>query len=120
MIERNYNIRGGPKEKVGPVSDKVSNISANYYPVDSAIAMRDQTGKNLQVTIMNDRPQGGSAGVSGKSTIELMQNRRLTEDDNKGVSEVLNEQDSHNKGLMVTAKYWMQIFDYTKGQSLQR
>lgn len=56
MIERNFNVRGGPKDKVVEISDKISNISANYYPVDSAIAIRDQTGKNLQVTIMNDRP----------------------------------------------------------------
>ena len=42
---------------------------------------------------MNDRAQGGSADLSGKATIELMQNRRLTEDDGKGVVEALNEVD---------------------------
>jgi len=42
---------------------------------------------------MNDRAQGGSAGVSGNGTIELMQHRRTTEDDNKGVQEPLNETD---------------------------
>jgi len=34
-------------------SDK-QNISSNYYPVDSAIAIRDLK-KNRQVTVMNDR-----------------------------------------------------------------
>ena len=117
MMERNFNKRRDPRFLV---EDTAANISANYYPVDSAIAMRDQTGKNLQVTVMNDRAQGGSAGVSGKATIELMQNRRITEDDNKGVAEILNEVDSSGVGIKVTAKYWMQIFDYTKDHSLQR
>jgi hypothetical protein len=31
-------------------------ISGNYYPVDSAIAMRDKSGlSSIQVTVMNDR-----------------------------------------------------------------
>jgi hypothetical protein len=117
MIERNLYKRVDPKFII---EDKVSNISSNYYPVDSAIAMRDQTGKNLQVTIMNDRAQGGSADLSGKAKIELMQNRRITEDDNKGVIEMLNEVDKQDVGVKVNAKYWMQIFDFTKDHSLQR
>lgn len=36
-------------------SEKTANISANYYPVDSAIAIRDQNGTNIQATVMNDR-----------------------------------------------------------------
>ena len=117
MIERNLYKRSDPRFII---MDKYSNISSNYYPVDSAIAMRDQTGKNLQVTIMNDRAQGGSADLSGKANIELMQNRRLTEDDSKGVVEALNEVDSKDQGVRVSAKYWMQIFDFTKDHSLQR
>jgi hypothetical protein len=32
-------------------------ISGNYFPVDTAIVMRDNSNKsNIQVTIMNDRP----------------------------------------------------------------
>jgi hypothetical protein len=46
--------------QMGKESDKVAtelnHIPSNYYPVDSAIAMRDQNGSNVQVTIMNDRP----------------------------------------------------------------
>jgi len=31
-------------------------IAGNYFPVDTAIAMRDfQNGSNVQVTVMNDR-----------------------------------------------------------------
>lgn len=49
-----------------------------------------------------------------------MQSRRLTEDDNKGVIEPLNETDSKGYGLAVNAKYYMQIFDYKKAVSKQR
>mmetsp|Transcript_12858 Transcript_12858/g.19919 ORF Transcript_12858/g.19919 Transcript_12858/m.19919 type:complete len:113 (-) Transcript_12858:824-1162(-) len=70
-------------------------IPRNYYPVDQAIAMRDKNGSNLQVTIMNDRPQGGSADLTDKASIELMQHRRLLQSDPKNnFDEVLNETDS--------------------------
>ena len=49
-----------------------------------------------------------------------MQNRRTTDDDSKGVMEALNETDKDGFGLQVTAKYYMQIFDYKRAQSLQR
>jgi len=68
---------------------------------------------------MTERPQGGSVDLS-KGSIELMQSRRLTEDDNKGVIEPLNETDSNGQGLQVNAKYFMQIFDYKKAVSKQR
>jgi len=72
-------------------------ISGNYYPVTSAIAMRDfQPNSNVQVTILNDRPQGGSADLFLNNTIELMQHRRLLDDDGKGVGEALNETDSYD------------------------
>ena len=44
--------------------------SSNYYPIGSAIAMRDElTG--MQFTVMNDRSQGGSALDKG-SSVEIM------------------------------------------------
>ena len=95
-------------------------VPANYYPVTSAIAMRD-VQSNLQVTILNDRPQGGAADLLLNNTIELMQQRRLLDDDGKGVEEALNETDSYDDlGIQVAAKYHMQIFDRVKGKSLQR
>ena len=104
------------------MNNKFSNISSNYYPVDSAITIRDFNHSRLQVTIMNDRPQGGSSSVTGgNGTIELMQHRRTTEDDNKGVIEPLNETDPFSGlPLKVHATYNMQIFDFTKGKSKQR
>ena len=68
---------------------------------------------------MTERPMGGSVDLT-QGSIELMQSRRLTEDDNKGVIESLNETDSNGNGLPVNAKYFMQIFDYKKAVSLQR
>lgn len=70
MQERRLNYNPSFKWATEP-----QNISGNFYPVDSAIAMID-TIKNLQITVMNDRAQGGSAELQ-KGTIELIQHRRL-------------------------------------------
>jgi hypothetical protein len=45
------------------------NITANYYPVNSAISMKDINSGRV-FTVMNDRSQGGSALSDGN--IELM------------------------------------------------
>lgn len=96
-------------------------LAANYYPVGSAIAIRDHSGlSSLQVTVMNDRTQGGAADLSSKANIELMQHRRLLRDDDLGVEEALNETDNAGDGLRVTARYLMQVFDTQKGASKQR
>lgn len=115
MLERNLYDHGGYKV---PLPN--SNISSNYFPIDSAIAMRDTSGSNIQVTVMNDRAQGGSADLSGKAQIELMQQRRTGFDDDKGVQEFLNETDSSGIGVRITARYFVQIFNFETGHSLQR
>ena len=66
-------------------------VSGNFVPVETAIMMRDQNQSNIQVTVMNDRMQAGSADLTDKATIELMQQRRILQDDQKGLSEGLNE-----------------------------
>jgi len=81
-----------------------THVSRNYYPIDSAIAMRDKAGGKIQVTVMNDRPQGGSADLSDKATIEIMQHRRQVQSDPKnGFDEALNETDSEQRGIRVNA-----------------
>ena len=35
-------------------------VSANYFPINSAIAIRDKNS-SVQMTVMNDRSQGGSS-----------------------------------------------------------
>jgi hypothetical protein len=49
-----------------------------------------------------------------------MHHRRLLTDDEDGMDEVLNETDSSGYGIRVTSKYYMQIFDWTRGGSKQR
>lgn len=94
-------------------------ISGNYYPVDSAIAMRDEA-KKIQVTVMNDRAQGGSADLTEHASIELMQHRRVLMEDGLGLPEGLNDYDIDGKGQQVNCTYKMHIFNYERGESLQR
>jgi hypothetical protein len=48
-------------------------IANNFFPIASALAVRDaRNTSNIQVTIMNDRPQAGSADLSEGNVIELM------------------------------------------------
>jgi hypothetical protein len=113
MQERILNYR--------PTWDLVTdqNISANYYPVNSGIAMRD-VNSNMQATVINERSQAGSADLSMKNGIEIIQNRRLIKDDDRGVGEPLNETDSEGFGMQVNARYWLQIHDWNKTHSQQR
>ena len=71
--------------------------SSNYYPINSAIALRRADGSNTQLTVMNDRSQGGSVLASG--SVEIMQNRRLMYDDGRGVGESLNETNDNGVGI---------------------
>ena len=70
----------------------------------------------MQITVMNDRSQGGSVLEAG--SIELMQDRRLLFDDQRGLNEALNETNEYGTGIQVNAKYYIQIFDRTKTSSL--
>ena len=65
-----------------------NNVTENYYPVTSAIFIKSN---DTQMTVMNDRPQGGSSLENG--TIELMQNRRMQADDGRGTAHGLDEYD---------------------------
>ena len=88
--------------------------SANYYPINSAIALVNEPAfmnQDLkQITVMNDRAQGGSSLENG--SIELMQNRRLFFDDDRGVEECLDETEGNRrnaKGIAVNAIYRVQL-----------
>jgi hypothetical protein len=88
-----------------------NNRSLNFYPVTSAIAMRDSKNSGTQVVVMNDRTQAGAVGVDGNATIELIHHRRLIQDDWKCLEEALNERDDTMYGIKVNAKYYLQIFN---------
>jgi hypothetical protein len=83
-------------------------MARNYYPVSSAISVDDKNSEK-RVTVLNDRAQGGSADLSVKGAIELMQHRRLVFADDLGVKEPLNETDWEDVGLRVNAVYYMEI-----------
>jgi hypothetical protein len=70
------------------------------------------------MTVMNDRPQGGSAWKNGR--IELMVNRRMYYDDDRGVGEALNERYANGDGIMVPATFHVQVFNYNKTESWMR
>ena len=56
--------------------------SEDYYPVNSAIYMKDS---NWRATLMSDRSQGGTSGRDGE--IELMFTRNWEGGDGKGIPE---------------------------------
>jgi hypothetical protein len=89
-------------------ADSLENVTANYYPIQSAISMNDIYSERM-FTVMNDRSQGGAALSEG--TIEFMQNRRIPADDSRGMGEWVNEKDTLGNGIRVPATYHVQIFD---------
>lgn len=92
-------------------------VTDNYYPINSAISIKDVNSKR-KMTVMNDRSQGGTSIAPG--TIELMQNREAPSDDNKGVGEPLREKNEYGNGIRVKATYYVQICDGEKRLPLQR
>ncbi|XP_018323357.1 lysosomal alpha-mannosidase-like [Agrilus planipennis] len=79
------------------------NVSANYYPITSKISIRDEK-KDLEVSILTDRSQGGSSLTDGE--IELMVHRDCIHDDAFGVNEALQEK-AYGKGLVVRGSHYL-------------
>ena len=68
-----------------------------------------------------ERSVCGTADLTDKATIELMQQRRNLLDDRKGLCEPLNETEKEDqKPPRINAQYFMQIFDTKKGDSKLR
>ena len=92
-------------------------VSGNYYPINSRIFIRDEDSSSQvkrQLTILNDRSQGGSSINDG--SIEIMLHRRVLNDDSLGVSEPLNEKGSDGNGLVVNGLYYL-IFNTTQNSA---
>lgn len=92
-------------------------ISSNYYPINSAIVIKDTT-QNLAFVVTNDRSQGGS--VIENSRIEFMHNRRLFKDDDRGVGEPLSENGPFGNGIQIQATYTLQFVNMSATYSKQR
>ncbi|OQR73107.1 lysosomal alpha-mannosidase-like [Tropilaelaps mercedesae] len=88
-------------------------IAGNYYPVVSWIHLQDKH-KNLQMTAIPDRPQGGSSLKDGM--IELMVHRRLQYDDGFGVEEPLDELGIDRQGLIAKGKIFIYIDEIANAQ----
>lgn len=80
--------------------------ASNYYPITSWIFIRDYD-RNLQLSILPDRPQGGSSLRDGQ--LELMLHRRLLQDDSLGMEEPLNELGIDRRGLIIRGKHYLLI-----------
>lgn len=69
--------------------------------------MVEDEATQQQMTVMNDRSQGGSAYSNGR--IELMIHRRGYGEDYLGIPDSINEADENGKGISVNAKYYLQF-----------
>ncbi|KAJ6646748.1 Lysosomal alpha-mannosidase [Pseudolycoriella hygida] len=81
--------------------EMLEQISGNYYPITTRIAIEDE---NYRLAVLTDRAEGGSSLIDG--TVELMLHRRLLRDDTFGVDEALNET-AYGQGLIVRGKHWV-------------
>ncbi|KAH7942927.1 hypothetical protein HPB52_002702 [Rhipicephalus sanguineus] len=81
-------------------------VQSNYYPVVSWIYVRDRK-EQLQMSVLPDRPQGGTAYHPG--TIELMIHRRFMGHDSKGVMQSLNDLGVDRKGLVVRGRHLLHL-----------
>ena len=83
---------------------QTSPAAGNYYPVNSRIALIDET-KGVQLVVLNDRSQGGASLSDGD--MELMVHRRTLHDDWRGVGEALNETGQFGEGLIIRGKHYL-------------
>lgn len=97
--------------------DSLENVTANYFPINTAIQLKDINSDRV-FTVMNDRPQGGSALKEG--AVQFMQNRRIPADDARGMGEWVDEKDKNGNGIRVPASYYIDIFRENTRRSHQR
>jgi len=92
------------------------NVSGNYVPVNAAIYLND-IKDNRQLSIVNDRSQGGASLNNGE--LELMVHRRILADDRRGVGEPLNETidgvPHKDVGVGFIGSHYLQIGNSTYG-----
>lgn len=88
--------------------DTTERVASNYYPVTSWIFVRDYD-RDLQVTLLPDRSEGGTSLVDG--VVDLAVHRRLTMDDGFGMDEALNEPGEDGRGLVVRGKHRLVVAD---------
>lgn len=78
-------------------------VAGNYYPITSRITLKDEE-KDIQISVLNDRAQGGTSLESGQ--IELMVHRMCLNDDAFGVGESLIEEE-YEQGLVARGQHYL-------------
>lgn len=93
-----------------------SDISGSFYPVSTAIVLRDrEDGSFEDLTVMTTRTQGASSTQKGR--IEMMHARRLLYDDRVSKEIILNDTDI---STATQSTYYVQVFDRQFEQSRLR
>jgi len=92
-------------------------VSGNFYPVDSAIFLKDA---KTQLTVVTDRAQGGASLRNGE--LELMVHRRTLFDDHRGVGEPINEPgvDWQDKSLVIKGTFRIILSSVSEASQLHK
>ncbi|XP_046352433.2 lysosomal alpha-mannosidase-like [Haliotis rufescens] len=92
-------------------------VAGNYYPVTSKMFIQD-TDRDIQVTLLTDRCQGGGSIHDGE--MELMVHRRTLFDDGLGVGEPLNERGKNRQGLVYRGTHYLYVGTKTSSAKFSR
>ncbi|XXQ32610.1 Alpha-mannosidase [Plasmodiophora brassicae] len=90
-------------------------VASNYYPVTTAISLRDD---GRAMTVLTDRSQGGTSLRSGQ--LELMVHRRTLFDDHLGVGEPINELGADKRGLVIRGTHRLIVSKPERAAHLHR
>lgn len=94
-----------------------ASVASSYYPVVSWIYIKNHA-EELQMTVIPDRPQGGTSFVQG--SIELMLHRRYFIDDELGVDEPLNDRGVNDEGIIVKGRHRLHLGTPKEAADLMR
>jgi hypothetical protein len=112
MMRRQLNHRDSFKQQ------SPQKTAANFFPVTSALAIVDPDSMLQMVVMTADRAMAGSVLRTGR--VELLVNRRVDGDDQRGVFEHLVETNNANKPVHVHSEFGVHIFNKRHERSLQR
>jgi lysosomal alpha-mannosidase len=84
-------------------------VAGNYYPITSKLSIVDDA-RDLQLSLLTDRAQGGSSLKDGQ--LEMMIHRNCLHDDAFGVGEALDEI-AFDKGLVARGSHFLVVGPHT-------
>ena len=104
IIKRDINERRNYTPEVLTGLNRIKQVAQYFYPINAGLFIEDKFTKE-QMIVMNDRSQGGSAYHEGR--IELMVNRLGKTNDQLGVGEAMRDDTPDEKGINVSAKFYL-------------